>query len=136
MMSSCPFCEIIEGKKSAYKVYEDDEFVAFLDIRPLTRGNTLVVTKKHVRWVDEVENFGAYFEVAQKVGLAAKKALGAIWVCYLTLGTEVPHAHIRVIPRYADDRQAVVPSLEIMEQYTKEEMTTIADKIKSEIGGV
>lgn len=130
---SCIFCQIAAGKIPCYKVYEDNDFLAFLDIRPLTRGNTLIIPKKHYRWVADVSNFGAYFEVAKKVGLATVKTLGAKWLQFLTIGLEVPHAHIRVIPRYSKDRQPEVPSLEIVESFSDEEMKAISDKIRAEL---
>lgn len=135
-MTDCVFCDIVGDKEKVNIVYEDGEFLAFLDIKPLTKGNTLVIPKKHYRWVDDVENFGEYFEVAKKVGLAARKALGATWVSFITLGTEVPHAHIRVVPRYKDDKQPVMPRLEMIENFDGEEMKVIAKKLKNEIGGV
>lgn len=132
-MDDCVFCKIAKREIPAYKVYEDDDFLAFLDIRPLTRGNTLVVPKTHYRWVDDVPNFGDYFEVAKKAGLAAKKALGAAWVCYLTLGQEVPHAHIRVVPRYSGDLHGIVVDLEKIEKFSSEEMEEIACQLKAAI---
>lgn len=128
-MMTCIFCQIVKGKALAYKVYEDSEFLAFLDNRPLTRGNTLVITKKHYRWVDEVPNFGAYFEVAKRIGLAAKKGLGADWVSYITLGLGVAHAHIRVVPRYPDDLQKEIPDLKRIESLSHKQMQAIAESL-------
>jgi histidine triad (HIT) family protein len=126
---SCIFCEIVAGKKEAYKVFEDDQFLAFLDNRPLTRGNTLVIPKKHYRWVDDVPEFGDYFEVARKIGLAAKKVLGAKWISYITLGLGVAHAHIRVVPRYPDDLHEELPVLGRIESLTEGQMRAIAEAL-------
>ena len=128
-MEKCIFCKIVKGEIPCYKVYEDEKFLAFLDIRPLTRGNTLVIPKEHFRWVDDVVEFGAYFEAARTVGKAIQRAWGSSWTQYLTIGLEVYHAHIRVIPRYKGDRQKEVPDLAITEQFSKEEMKEIAEKI-------
>src|SRR3989344_146304 len=112
MNQTCIFCQIVKGKIPAMIVYEDKDFMAFLDIRPLTRGNTLVIPKKHHRWVIDVADFGAYWQVAKTVGLAISKAFQPDWVCFLTLGLEVDHAHIRVIPRYKDDLHGVVVDID------------------------
>lgn len=131
MEKDCIFCKIVEGKIPVYKVYENDYFISFLDIRPLTKGNMLVIPKKHFRWTYDVPNFGEYFEVAKKVGLAAKKAFNADWISFLTLGLEVSHAHIRVIPRYNNDKHKAVVDLRKIEKFTKEDMQKIASDIKS-----
>ena len=112
-----------------YKVYEDKDFLGFLDIRPLTKGNSLIIPKKHFRWVDDVPNVGEYFKVAAKVGIATKRIFGADWICYLTLGLEVPHAHIRVIPRYKNDLHDIIVDLEKTENISKQEMEKIAEQI-------
>jgi len=132
-MKDCIFCKIIKGNLPCYKTYEDGRFIAFLDIRPLTKGNCLVIPKKHYRWTWDVDNFGEYFEVAKKVGLAAKKAFKAKWICFLTLGFEVPHAHIRVIPRYDNDLHDEVISLDRKENFSKIQMQDIAKNIKKNL---
>lgn len=132
-MENCIFCKIVAGEIPSYKVYEDVDFIAFLDIRPLTKGNTLVIPKKHFRWTYDVPNFGKYFEVAKKVGLAAQKAFNAKWISFLTLGWEVPHAHIRVIPRYEKDLHKSLVSIDIFEKYTPQGMEEISAKIKENI---
>jgi len=76
-----------------------------------------------------VPNFGDYFEAAKKVGLAAQKAFGAEWICFLTLGLEIFHAHIRVIPRYKDDKHPELISLDRIEKYNEQEMQEIAKQI-------
>ncbi|OGD62873.1 hypothetical protein A2160_05820 [Candidatus Beckwithbacteria bacterium RBG_13_42_9] len=130
---NCPFCQIVSRQIPAHIIYEDDKFLAFLDHRPLTRGSTLVIPKKHYRWVDEVPEFGDYFEVAKKVGLAAKKVLGAIWINYLTIGHEVSHAHIRVIPRYPKDLHGPLPDLSKTEALPEQEMKSIALRLTEAI---
>jgi histidine triad (HIT) family protein len=102
-MSDCIFCKIVAGELPCYKVYEDDKYLGFLDIHPLTLGNSLLIPKDHHRWVFNVPNFGEYFEIAKKIALASEIVLNTESVSLLTLGYEVPHAHIRIIPRYPDD---------------------------------
>lgn len=132
-MDDCIFCKIVKGELPNYTLYEDDTFLSFLDIRPLTRGNALVIPKKHYRWVYDVPNFGDYWEVAKKVGIAGKVALGAQWIQFLTIGHEVPHAHIRVMPRYEKDLHKGVVDTSVFENLSKEEMQEIAEKIKKKL---
>lgn len=94
----CIFCKIINGELPSYKIYEDDEFLAFLDIFPPVEGYTLVVPKKHYRWVWDVENIGRYFEVCKKIALHFQKVTKNKLVFSMTIGEEVPHAHVRIIP--------------------------------------
>lgn len=87
-------------------VYEDDRFVAFLDIHPKAPGHAQVIPKDHHRWVWDVPQIGEYFEVVQKVALAQRKAFGTEWILSRIVGDEVPHAHIWVYPSTEDAKQA------------------------------
>jgi len=135
-MDNCVFCQIVAKKIPANVVYEDQDFLAFLDIRPLTRGNTLVIPKKHYRWVIDVDSFGDYWQAAKKVARGIEAAFSPEWTCFLTLGLEVDHAHIRVIPRYKNDLHGVVVDIDKFENYDQETMDQISETIKSKIGGV
>ncbi|OGG48392.1 hypothetical protein A3G63_02550 [Candidatus Kaiserbacteria bacterium RIFCSPLOWO2_12_FULL_52_8] len=104
-MNDCIFCKIVAGEIPADKVYEDEDFLAFLDIHPASCGHTLIIPKKHYRWVWDLPadrqaspNIGAYFEVAQKIARALQKAFDqeAIWSGIK--GDEVPHAHVSILP--------------------------------------
>ena len=94
----CVFCKIVKGEIPSHKVYEDDEFLAFLDINPESPGHTQVVPKKHYRWVWDLPNTGKYFEVAQKIAKALGKAFDTDFILSRIVGDEVPHAHIWVFP--------------------------------------
>lgn len=98
----CIFCKIVNGELPSYKVYEDNLFIGFLDIFPLSRGNTLLIPKKHYRWVNDIPEFGTYWETARKISKNMELQLGATSISYFTFGEEVPHAHIRIIPRYSE----------------------------------
>jgi histidine triad (HIT) family protein len=102
-MKDCIFCQIIEGKIPCHKVYEDSLFLGFLDIKPLSLGNSLLIPKKHYRWVNDVPEFGLYWEAAKKIAATTIPLVKADYVSFLTLGMEVPHAHIRIIPRFIND---------------------------------
>ncbi len=97
-MPSCIFCKIVAKEIPANVVYEDENFLAFLDIRPLSPGHTIVIPKKHYRWVWDVKNIGQYFEVVAKIANAQRKAFGQEQVLSKIVGEEVPHAHVWVYP--------------------------------------
>ena len=94
----CIFCKIVAGQVPSYNVYEDTNFVAFLDKFPQTPGHCQVVPKKHYRWVWDVPNLGAYFEACGKIARALQKAFHTEMVQSRILGDQVPHAHIWLIP--------------------------------------
>ena len=104
-MQDCVFCKIVSKEIPAHIVYEDDDFMAFLDIHPHSMGHVQVIPKKHIRWVWDVAtdrtvrpNIASYFETAQKIALALRKAFDTDWVLSKIVGDEVPHAHIWVFP--------------------------------------
>lgn len=103
-MEECVFCQIIKGKIPCHKIYEDDLFLAFLDINPVTPGHTLLIPKEHYRWVYNVPQFGQYWQTAQKIALAIKNSsINPDFISFLTIGDEVHHAHIHIIPRKIND---------------------------------
>ncbi|MFA5997796.1 MAG: HIT domain-containing protein [Candidatus Paceibacterota bacterium] len=97
-MENCIFCKIVSGEIPATKIYEDENFLAFLDIHPQTPGHTQVIPKAHYRWVWDVPNVGDYFELVKKIAQAQRKAFGTEWILSKIVGDEVPHAHIWVFP--------------------------------------
>ncbi len=96
--SNCIFCKIVKGEIPSHKVYENENFLAFLSIEPESPGHTLIIPKAHYRWVWDVPNVGEYFEVAKKVALAQQKAFDTDWILSKIVGEEIPHAHIWVFP--------------------------------------
>ncbi len=98
MDKDCIFCKIIRGEIPSYKVYEDDKFLAFLDIFPWVEGHTLVIPKKHYRWVWDVENCGEYFKVTTKIANHYKKVFNTEFVMSYIYGYDVTHAHIQLFP--------------------------------------
>ena len=97
-MKDCIFCKIINKEIPAHVVYEDNNFLAFLDIHPQSPGHTQIIPKQHYRWVWDVPNIGEYYEVAQKIAKAQQKAFSTDFVLSKVVGDEVPHAHIWVFP--------------------------------------
>jgi len=96
--SNCIFCKIVAGEIPSHKVYEDDDFIAFLDIRPLSPGHSLIIPKEHYRWVWDVPNGDEYFEATKKVAKALQKTFNTDFILSKIIGNEVPHAHIWVYP--------------------------------------
>ena len=128
------FTKIIKGEIPSYKIAEDDNYYAFLDIAPLTRGHTLVVPKKEVDYFfdldDETTQGIALF--AKKVAVAIKKSVECVRVGVAVLGLEVPHAHIHLIPMQTEaDISFSKPKL----QLSKEEMEEIAKTIRDNFEG-
>lgn len=132
-MESCIFCKIVRGEIPSYKVYEDDKFLAFLDIEPINKGHALIIPKNHHRWVWDVPNFGDYWEIAKKVSLAMIDSLSAEKVQYVTLGEAIPHAHIHIVPRYKNDGLKPLPDWDLSKKFSPDEMKEISDKIRTAI---
>ena len=97
-MEDCVFCKIVKGGIPAYKIYEDKDFLAFLDIAPFTEGHTLVIPKKHYRWVWDLPNVKEYFSVAAKIANHYRKVFKNDFVASVVWGMLVPHAHIQILP--------------------------------------
>lgn len=129
----CIFCKIVEGKIPCYKVYEDKDFLAFLDIRPLNPGHTVLIPKKHVKWVNDYEPFCAYWETARKLSRVIQKALKPLVVSYVVYGLGVPHAHIHLIPRFENDAHPMGPNPEKTMELSEKEMREIAKKIANSL---
>lgn len=94
------FSKIISGEIPCHKVAETNEAIAFLDIRPLKRGHTLVVPKQEVDKIFDLpkDTYDAVMDLAYKVGGAIEKAIPCKRVGVAVLGLEVPHAHVHLIP--------------------------------------
>ena len=102
---SCIFCKIGRGEIPSYKVYEDNEVLAFLDINPASRGHTLVITKEHFssRLTCPKNILDHAFEVAQLVAQAAVSQLGATGVNFISNAGASAGQTVHVIPRYDHD---------------------------------
>lgn len=120
------FSRIIAGEIPCYKVAEDDRHFAFLDINPVQPGHTLVVPKKEIDDIFDLneEEFGALQQFAHKVAHAIKNAIPCRKVAEAVIGLEVPHAHIHLIPINSeadvDFRKKADVSSERMQEICKE----------------
>jgi histidine triad (HIT) family protein len=99
-MQDSIFTKIIKGEIPCHKVYEDDKTFAFLDIHPKTTGHTLVVPKKQVEfvWDLEDEDYQALMRTVKKVALRIRDVFKAPYVGEAVVGNDVPHTHIHVYP--------------------------------------
>lgn len=99
-MTETIFTKIINGDIPAHKVYEDDSTLAFLDIHPVTEGHVLVIPKKPVEFIWDLEpaDYQAVMSTAQKVGKKLREVLGVPYIGIKVVGTDVPHAHVHLIP--------------------------------------
>ncbi len=131
-MSDCLFCQIAQHKLPSHIVYEDRDYMAFLDIYPHVKGHTLVIPKQHTRWVYDVPHFGAYWETALKITHALQQSLKPVFINYFTYGT-VPHAHIHILPR----TEGIIQTTDIVPRTTitlsEEKLATLAKQIRSHI---
>jgi len=94
------FSKIIRGDIPSYKIAEDERFYAFLDINPLAEGHTLVIPKKNIDYVFDMEDqlLGDMVIFAKKIAIAIKKYIPCEKVGVAVIGLEVPHAHIHLVP--------------------------------------
>ena len=126
------FSRIIAGEIPCYKVAEDDNYFAFLDISPLAKGHTLVIPKREVDYIFDLtdEEIAGMQLFAKKVAIAIKKAIPCVKVGQCVLGLEVPHAHIHLVPMQSEaDLRFTNPRVEL----TKDEFEEIAKSIRENL---
>ena len=122
------FSRIVAGEIPSYKVAEDDQFYAFLDISPVAKGHTLVIPKQEVDYIfdESDEQLSAHIVFAKRVAAAIKKAIPCVKVGMCVMGLEVPHAHIHLIPMQTEG------DMNFRKEHLKldaEEMKAICEKI-------
>lgn len=123
------FTKIINGEIPSYKIAEDDRFLAFLDINPLAKGHTLVVSKVETDYLFDLDEdlLGDMMKFSKKVALAIDKTMDCKRVGVAVLGLEVPHAHIHLCPiNDLYDIEFSKPKLKLSET----EFQDIAEKIR------
>ncbi len=124
------FTKIINGEIPGYKVVEDEQFYAFLDIRPLAKGHTLVIPKKEIDYIFDLDDelLGEMMKFSKRVGLAIEKVVPCKRMGMTVLGLEVPHAHIHLVPiNSVYDIDFKKPPVEM----SQEEFIELAKKISS-----
>ena len=122
------FTKIVNGEVPAYKVAENEDYLAFLDVFPLAKGHVLVIPKKEVDYLFDLEQkpYSELFEFSRKVAIAVKQVVPCIKVGVAVIGLEVAHAHIHLVPINAvSDINFSRPKL----KFPEEEMKAVADSI-------
>jgi histidine triad (HIT) family protein len=99
-MQDSIFTKIIRGEIPCHKIYEDDKTLAFLDIHPVQPGHTLVIPKEQIEFVWDLpdELYKAVMATTKKVALRLREVMGKKYVSERIVGTDVPHAHVQLIP--------------------------------------
>lgn len=126
------FSKIAAGEIPAYKVAEDENFLAFLDINPLAKGHTLVIPKKETDYIFDIEDeeYQQFFLFAKKVAISIKKSIQCEKVGIAVIGLEVAHAHIHLVPiNSIYDIDFKKPKLKLSE----EEFKMIAERLASKL---
>ncbi|MBK8502371.1 MAG: HIT family protein [Saprospiraceae bacterium] len=126
------FSKLVAGDIPCHKIAESDEFLAFLDINPLAVGHTLVIPKKEVDYIFDIDDelLGRLVIFAKKVGLAIEKAVPCARIGITVIGLEVPHAHMHLIPiDHIGDMNFSKPKL----TPTHEELAATAMSIKGQL---
>lgn len=134
---NCVFCSIIKGKIPSYKLYEDDQVLAFLDINPSAKGHTLIIPKLHESRIenlpksDAAELFSVLHKLIDPIQRAVDASASTIGINNgREAGQEVPHIHIHVIPRKLDDRGSIIQALTRTPRPSTEEFNEITDSIR------
>lgn len=125
------FSKIIAGEIPSHKIAENEEFFAFLDINPIAEGHTLIVPKKEIDYLFDIDDnsLGRMMIFTKKVAHAIEKAIPCQRVGLTVIGLEVPHAHIHLVPiKKESDIYFGNPKL----KKTPEELAEIADKIRKQ----
>ena len=134
MDNKCIFCRIAQKQVPASLIYEDDKALAFLDIRPLSEGHTLVIPKAHYETVFDIpQELITYLHgITKKVALAVKKATEADGISIIqqngeAAGQEICHLHVHIIPRYEGQK---LPSFSDVKEADREKLSQTAAKIR------
>ena len=131
-MMSTIFSKIVSGEIPSYKIAEDENYYAFLDINPLHEGHTLVIPKKATDYIFDVEDeeYRGLWSFAKKVAHAVGKAVPCQRVGVAVIGLEVAHAHIHLVPiERVSDIDFSRPKL----KFSEDEFAGTAEKIKSRL---
>ena len=126
------FTKIIEGEIPCYKIAENEQFLAFLDVFPLVHGHILVVPKKETDYIFDIDDaeLSAMMLFAKKIAKAQKAAVPCKRIGLAVIGLEVPHAHIHLVPmKTANDVNFTQPKI----KPTPQELADMAERIKAKL---
>lgn len=124
-MENCIFCKIIKEEIPSRKVYENKDFLSFLDIYPVSFGHILVIPKEHIIWMQDASDktISDIFQLCKKLMLAIKKAMNCDYVQLAISGIDIQHFHIHLIPRYKNDGLAEWPTKNYKNEEEKDDIT-------------
>ena len=125
------FTKIINGEIPCYKIAETDEFLAFLDVNPNSKGHTLCISKKEVDKIFHLDEatYTGLMSFSRTVAMAIEKAIPCKRVGVTVIGLEVPHAHVHLIPLHTMEDARFIKKEKLSEQ----EFMAIAEAIKAEL---
>ena len=127
------FSKIEKGELPAYKVAEDERFLAFLDISPLTKGHVLIIPKKEIDYIFDLDSktFSTLWCFTQLVAKAMEKVIICERIGIAVIGLEVPHAHIHLVPLTKGISNINFENTRL--KFTQQEFEEIAQKIRREV---
>lgn len=125
------FTKIVNGEIPCYKVAETNDFLAFLDVNPNSKGHTLCIPKKEVDKIFDLDEttYNGLMQFSRQVAMAIKKAIPCKRVGMSVIGLEVPHVHVHLIPLHAMEDACFIKK----EKLTAEEFLTTAEAIKAQL---
>ncbi len=134
---SCVFCKIAAKKAPSTTIYEDETIMAFLDIRPLYKGHTLVIPKKHYTDIFDISDneLKEIHSITKKIAPAIKKATNADGISIIqqngkAAGQDIFHMHVHVVPRFEGKK---LPHFSELKEVSRAELEKTAEKIKAMI---
>lgn len=129
-MNDSIFTRIINGEIPSHKIYEDDRTYAFLDIHPVQPGHVLVIPKEQVEFVWDLDDvtYQAVMTTAKKIASHQKEVLGTPFVGEMVIGTDVPHAHVHLIPFCSPDEFRRIPDM--TDEPDHDALAKMADKLR------
>lgn len=124
------FEKIIQGEIPCAKIYEDDEFISFLDVNPLAEGHTLVLPKQPEPYIFDIadEKYDRLMKLVKKIAMHLKEKTGCKRVCMAVIGWEVPHTHVHLIP--TNDMKEVPLDGPYRKQAKFEDLCKLAEKLQ------
>lgn len=135
-MDDCIFCKIVAGEVPAAKVYEDADVLAFLTIEAINPGHTLVIPKRHIESVWDMEDdlYSKNMDIVKKISVALDVAFNPEKVGVMVSGWDVSHAHVHVVPM---EQSGDITSIKLIEgvafKFDQNTLKTHADKIKQSL---
>jgi histidine triad (HIT) family protein len=127
------FTRIIKGEIPCYKVSENEKFIAFLDVRPLAAGHTLIVPKQEIDYIFDLDDdtLAEMMLFAKKVAKAMKEVIDCRRIGIAVLGLEVPHAHIHLVPMNSEkDILFTNPRIQLTEEQFRTMAKSIGERVK------